>query len=544
MKGTIIAALFFCISGFAQTFSPVQPVDFSNTTTKPMQTGILSSRPTTCSVGQQYFATDAAAGQNVSLCVASNVWVASSNGIMSDITAGANSLASMCSQANALGEILTIQLAWTSQPTETLNCTLWFIGGSIQPTSGAEVTFTVANAPTYSICDVSHSGTCHISTPSGIYLPQWQNTPLPANPEGNSFGQPYPGPLAGASGFTISNDSGPSTAGFASLDSQTLYTPTSPSTANIGAMIANSYWTGTIASPSGVLYGAENQATANFQTGGSLGYVIGTNSIAGLVSSSSGVNGSAGTVTAVAGLVEDEAGTIAVADVFGASAVAVNRTSAIITTEYNFHGYGCGTNSGATIGTCYGFYQQAGAGTVNIAIKTEPGAGPEQFGGEIQATEGSLSALAYSFQNKLNCGMDYLSSALTLACGGIAGLTINSSGRVVVPVSLSIGAAAVSGGLNLGSGNLLVDGTVGEVIVTRLTGNAFTGAALSSDAIGTVEAQPFYINYANSPVLTIGSNTIAYAPTGWTTVGDVPCFKTGGVIGYAHVTAGAVGICN
>src|SRR3954471_12916378 len=47
----------------------VSAVDFSAAgTTAPAKTGLLSARPAACDQGQQYFATDAAAGQNLYFC--------------------------------------------------------------------------------------------------------------------------------------------------------------------------------------------------------------------------------------------------------------------------------------------------------------------------------------------------------------------------------------------------------------------------------------------------------------------------------------------
>ena len=74
MKGTIIAALVFCLSSFAQTFSPVQPVDLSHVSTIPNQVGLAVNLPTTCSVGQTYFETDVVTGKNAFQCTSTNLW--------------------------------------------------------------------------------------------------------------------------------------------------------------------------------------------------------------------------------------------------------------------------------------------------------------------------------------------------------------------------------------------------------------------------------------------------------------------------------------
>ncbi len=54
-------------------------VDFSTSaTTAPIKTG--ASLPATCSVGQAFFKTDAAAGQNIYLCTAANTWTQAQGG--------------------------------------------------------------------------------------------------------------------------------------------------------------------------------------------------------------------------------------------------------------------------------------------------------------------------------------------------------------------------------------------------------------------------------------------------------------------------------
>ena len=48
--------------------------------TLPAQAGLGASKPATCTVGEQYFATDATAGQNLFGCTAANTWTAESAG--------------------------------------------------------------------------------------------------------------------------------------------------------------------------------------------------------------------------------------------------------------------------------------------------------------------------------------------------------------------------------------------------------------------------------------------------------------------------------
>jgi hypothetical protein len=48
--------------------------------TLPSKNGLTSALPSTCTVGEEYFATDAAAGQNKYLCTAANIWTQQSGG--------------------------------------------------------------------------------------------------------------------------------------------------------------------------------------------------------------------------------------------------------------------------------------------------------------------------------------------------------------------------------------------------------------------------------------------------------------------------------
>ena len=82
---TIIALFTFVVAGFAQ-------VDLSNkvfvgrvdaggaASTRPAKTGLLSARPGTCTVGDEFFATDATAGANKYYCTATNVWTQQTGG--------------------------------------------------------------------------------------------------------------------------------------------------------------------------------------------------------------------------------------------------------------------------------------------------------------------------------------------------------------------------------------------------------------------------------------------------------------------------------
>src|SRR5580700_10071292 len=57
-------------------------VDFSGAaSTVPVVTGLTAARPSTCTAGQMYFATDAAAGQNLSYCSGSpGAWTTATGG--------------------------------------------------------------------------------------------------------------------------------------------------------------------------------------------------------------------------------------------------------------------------------------------------------------------------------------------------------------------------------------------------------------------------------------------------------------------------------
>lgn len=83
MRRKILAIVMFAVSGLAQTQvdlpTQTRRVDFSgSSTTRPVKTGTVL--PQTCSVGEMYFKSDAAAGQNLYGCTGSNVWSQLSGG--------------------------------------------------------------------------------------------------------------------------------------------------------------------------------------------------------------------------------------------------------------------------------------------------------------------------------------------------------------------------------------------------------------------------------------------------------------------------------
>ncbi len=65
-------------TGIVKSSGTSATVDFSGAaSTVPVETGVLAARPSTCTVGQMYFATDATAGQNLSYCTGSpGTWTA------------------------------------------------------------------------------------------------------------------------------------------------------------------------------------------------------------------------------------------------------------------------------------------------------------------------------------------------------------------------------------------------------------------------------------------------------------------------------------
>jgi hypothetical protein len=63
-------------------------VDFSGKKTSPVQVGTTSGLPGTCTVGQMYFATDAASGRNLETCTAPGTWTQGGSGAASGDLSG------------------------------------------------------------------------------------------------------------------------------------------------------------------------------------------------------------------------------------------------------------------------------------------------------------------------------------------------------------------------------------------------------------------------------------------------------------------------
>ena len=67
--------------GRLQSTGAQASVDFTGAaSTSPVKAGTLAGRPSACTVGQIYFATDATAGQNLAVCTAANIWTTISGG--------------------------------------------------------------------------------------------------------------------------------------------------------------------------------------------------------------------------------------------------------------------------------------------------------------------------------------------------------------------------------------------------------------------------------------------------------------------------------
>src|SRR5664279_1651418 len=86
--------------GTLKASGSVSTVDFSAAgATAPAKAGPSASRPTACSQGQIYFATDVAAGQNLYFCTVSGgpgVWTQMSGNSAAATTAGAGAPAGSC----------------------------------------------------------------------------------------------------------------------------------------------------------------------------------------------------------------------------------------------------------------------------------------------------------------------------------------------------------------------------------------------------------------------------------------------------------------
>lgn len=128
----------------------------------------------------------------------------------------------------------------------------------------------------------------------------------------------------------------------------------------------------------------------------------------------------------------------------------------------------------------------------------------------------------------------------------------NSSGGVFTASVLAAldlpGTLASLGQCGFGAGYSGLSFTSG-VACTSTTYNILSGTGDPTlyYNVPTGNVHAFRVNSTN--VLTLSATTatfagtITYTPSGYS-AGNVPCFKTGGVIGYAVLTAGAVGSCN
>ncbi|MGD0775739.1 MAG: hypothetical protein ABSC05_23235, partial [Candidatus Solibacter sp.] len=120
----------------------VSVVDFSGAGgTAPAKAGTSASRPTACTQGQMYFATDAAAGQNLYFCTATGapgVWTQMSGSGTTAMTAGSGAPSGSCTPP-----VVYI---------DTTNQNLWFCSATNswkQPTAGTSGLATLAGTNTW-----------------------------------------------------------------------------------------------------------------------------------------------------------------------------------------------------------------------------------------------------------------------------------------------------------------------------------------------------------------------------------------------------------
>lgn len=109
----------------------------SATHTSPAQTGVSASKPATCTAGDQYFATDATAGQNLFLCTATNTWTQTTT-----LPAASAALQQLRIKPN-VGNITTSEYAnptWVNAA--DYNYPAQTPGGSLTGAVGASVTLT------------------------------------------------------------------------------------------------------------------------------------------------------------------------------------------------------------------------------------------------------------------------------------------------------------------------------------------------------------------------------------------------------------------
>jgi len=148
--------------------------------TLPMKSGTTAAMPSTCSVGETYFATDGAAGSNLFGCTASNVWSqqgGSSSGV------GIKAAGTLVGTRNTLNIIPGAGIAPIVTDTGTQI--------NIQIPIDAAVTDTRLNAASGAdllVMPASNSGTAYAGCPSGVTPPLTSGMVVHLSPDHNSTG--------------------------------------------------------------------------------------------------------------------------------------------------------------------------------------------------------------------------------------------------------------------------------------------------------------------------------------------------------------------
>jgi hypothetical protein len=148
--------------------------DFSQAAhTLPMKSGSTSAMPSTCSVGETYFAADAAAGANLYGCAAANVWSQQAGGGSgSGGGGGGSSSLTVKTSGTTVGSRNTINIIPGAGITPIVTDTGSQI--NIQIPIDTAVTDTRLNAASGAdllVAPASNSGTAYLGCPSGITSP-------------------------------------------------------------------------------------------------------------------------------------------------------------------------------------------------------------------------------------------------------------------------------------------------------------------------------------------------------------------------------------
>jgi hypothetical protein len=412
-------------------------VNFGGAThTQPALKGGAASIPATCTQGEEYFATDATAGQNMYYCTSTNTWTqqlnsgaGGANTALSNLSAVAVN-ASLTPGADASIDLGSLGLRWRNQ----------FLSGSIQWTNGSGTADTGLSRGSAGVVDVGNgtagditgsiiaaglaTGSATVPAFNGMTFPAITAPSTPASGTQNVWVDSTDNRLhdegsAGTVGTTVVANAGGSHEWLASVGTSGVFTATRPALSDLTATISSplSVSTNTLSCPTCATTTSGGALSATSPVTISSGGLIAISGVSGEQGNGANLQLSTGTVNTNRITKFDSNGNTVNSALLESSSAISDVTSTQAVT------YGGGANASAN--------SALGAAILQGANETGAGGASSQGGGAL--VEGGTNAATNAASQ--GGGVELLAGASTGATQGLQGLVL--WGDVYVTASTS-----------------------------------------------------------------------------------------------------------